>query len=117
MALIGDFSDTPFADLIQLYTSSRQTVAVTVNLPGGEAEGGIFFVENGDVVDARLGGATGRDAVREALRLSAGSFIVEPNVRAPARTVHIPWTRLLMEETVRIDEENHSGATPLPLKP
>jgi uncharacterized protein DUF4388 len=113
MALIGDFSDTPFADLIQLYTSSRQTVAVTVNLPGGESEGGIFFVENGNVVDARLGQATGRDAVREALQLSAGSFIVERDVRTPSRTVNVPWTQLLMEETVRIDEETYSGEMPV----
>ncbi|GEJ58371.1 ABC transporter substrate-binding protein [Anaeromyxobacter diazotrophicus] len=109
MALIGDFNDTPFADLIQLYAGSGQTVAVTINLPDGKGEDGVFYVENGDVVDAWLGDAHGRDAVRQALRLDRGSFIVEQDVRAAERTLSMPWRQLLMEEVVRMDEERRRG--------
>ncbi len=122
MALIGDFNDTPFADLIQLYAGSGQTVAVTINLPEGEE--GVFYVENGDIVDARLGDAIGRDAVRRAIRLDRGGFVVEQGVRAAQRTLSMPWRQLLMEEVVRMDEDKRrvvtearrggSGALPVP---
>ncbi|HYS82182.1 MAG TPA: ABC transporter substrate-binding protein [Anaeromyxobacteraceae bacterium] len=107
MALIGDFNDTPFADLIQLYAGSGQTVAVTINLPQGEE--GVFYVENGDIVDARLGDAIGRDAVRRAIRLEQGGFVVEQGVRAAQRTLAMPWRQLLMEEVVRMDEDKRRG--------
>jgi ABC-type branched-subunit amino acid transport system substrate-binding protein len=114
MALIGDFSDTSFADLIQLYAGTRQTVAVTVNLPEGKGEDGVFYVENGEIVDAWLGEARGRAAVRRALALGAGSFIVEPEIRSSERTVAEPWRQVLLEELVKLDEERRTGATPTP---
>jgi ABC-type branched-subunit amino acid transport system substrate-binding protein len=118
MALIGKFSETPFTDLIQFYTASRQTVAVTVSLPdgpgGGESEDGVFYIEDGDVVDAWLGDAVGRDAIRRALRMSGGSFRVEPNIRTAERTVSEPWRQLLLEELVYLDEERRPGRKPPP---
>ncbi|HEX7624459.1 MAG TPA: ABC transporter substrate-binding protein, partial [Anaeromyxobacteraceae bacterium] len=108
MALIGDFNDTPFADLIQLYAGSGQTVAVTINLPDGEE--GVFYVENGDIVGAHLGEAVGREAVRRAIRLESGGFVVEQGVRAAQRTLAMPWRQLLMEEVVRLDEDKRRGA-------
>jgi branched-chain amino acid transport system substrate-binding protein len=119
MALIGDFSDTSFADLIQLYAGSRQTVAVTVTLPDGQGEDGVFYVENGEIVDARLGDARGRTAIRRALALGRGSFVVQPEVRSGARTVTEPWRQVLLEELVRLDEERRtwtmSTPTPTPM--
>jgi ABC-type branched-subunit amino acid transport system substrate-binding protein len=123
MALIGKFSETPFTDLIQFYTSSRQTVAVTVSLTDGRGDDGVFYIEDGDVVDAWLGESVGRDAIRRALRLSGGSFRVEPNIRAAERTVTEPWRQLLLEELVNLDEESRrtpkpssAPSTPPPLK-
>ncbi len=109
MALTGKFSDTPFTDLIQFYASSRQTVAVTVSLPNGRGEDGVFYLENGDVVDAWLGDAVGRDAVRRGMRLADGSFRIEPNIHAAERTITEPLRQLLLEETVQIDEERRAG--------
>jgi ABC-type branched-subunit amino acid transport system substrate-binding protein len=114
MALIGDFSDTSFADLIQLYAGTRQTVAVTVNLPDGEGEDGVFYVENGEIVDAWLGDARGRTAIRRALALGRGAFVVQPDVRSGERTVAEPWRQVLLEELVRLDEERRAGTTPTP---
>src|SRR5919204_1725629 len=114
MALIGDFSDTSFADLIQLYAGSKQTVAVTVNLPDGEGEDGVFYMENGEIVDAWLGDARGRTAIRRALALGAGSFVVQPEVRSSERTVSEPWRQVLLEELVKLDEERKTGITPTP---
>src|SRR5689334_22348641 len=114
MALIGDFSDTSFADLIQLYAGTRQTVAVTVNLPDGEGEDGVFYVENGEIVDAWLGDARGRTAIRRALSLGRGAFVVQPEVRSGERTITEPWRKVLLEELVHLDEERRSGTTPTP---
>lgn len=99
MALTGKFRDTPFTDLVQFYAASRQTVAVTVSLPDGEGEDGVFYIEDGDVVDAWLGDAVGRDAVRRAMGLADGSFRIEPNVHAAERTITEPLRQLLLEET------------------
>jgi ABC-type branched-subunit amino acid transport system substrate-binding protein len=124
MALTGKFSETPFADLVQFYASSRQTVAVTVTLPDGQGEDGVFYIENGDVVDAWLGDAMGRDAVRRAMRLADGSFRIEPNIHAAERTITEPLQQLLLEETVQLDEERRAmrraaltrrAGAPLPL--
>ncbi len=109
MALIGKFSETPFTDLIQFYASSRQTVAVTVSLPDGRGEDGVFYVEGGDVVDAWLGDAVGRDAIRRALCLADGAFRVESNIHAAERTISEPWRQVMFEETIQIDEERRKG--------
>ena len=66
MALTGDLSETPFTDLVQFYCQRRETVALVVRSSRGE---GTFFIQNGDVVDARLGSQRGLDAM--SLRLSS----------------------------------------------
>jgi branched-chain amino acid transport system substrate-binding protein len=102
--LTGNLSETAFADLIQLYTLGRQTVAVTLVSPAGPDHDGIIFIENGELTDARLGEVTGADAVRRALRLTEGEFRVEINVRARHRTIHESWNKLVLEEMVAGDE-------------
>ncbi len=104
--LTGNLSETSFADLIQLYTLSRQTAAVTIVSPAGREHDGVVYVENGDVVDARFGDAHGAEAVRRALRLTEGEFRVELNVRARHRTIFEPWNKLVLEEMVSDDEAN-----------
>ncbi len=102
--LTGNLSETPFADLIQLYTLSRQTAALTIVSPVGPEHDGIIYVENGDLVDARFGDASGAEAVRRALRLTEGEFRVELNVRARHRTIFEPWSKLVLDEMVAGDE-------------
>jgi len=101
MALTGKFSETPFTDLVQFYASSRQTVAVTVSLPDGRGEDGVFYIEDGDIVDAWLGDAVGRDAVRRAIRLADGCFRIEPDIYAAERTITEPLRQLLLEQVVQ----------------
>ncbi len=118
MALIGELSETHFSDLIQLYVTGRQTAAVWLTAPNHEE--GVFYVLQGDVVDAQLGPLVGRDAIRRALSLSGGSFRVEPDVVAPSRTIHQKWTHVLLDELVKLDEEQQrlSGkAVPAPPQP
>ena len=55
MALTGNLAETSFTDLIQFYSISRQTAAVTIVSPAGPDADGILYIEGGDVVDARFG--------------------------------------------------------------
>jgi Domain of unknown function (DUF4388) len=112
MALTGKFSETPFTDLIQFYAASRQTVAVMVNLAGGPGEDGVFYLEDGEVVDAFLGDAVGPDAVRRAMHLADGSFRIEPDIRAAERTVTEPLQRLLERQPMQGDERPGEQVVP-----
>ena len=104
MALSGNLSETSFTDLIQFYSISRQTAAVTIVSPAGPEHDGILFIEGGDVVDARFGELTGVEAVRRALRLKDGAFHVELNQRCAERTIFEPWSKLVLEEMCAEDE-------------
>jgi hypothetical protein len=53
----------------------------------------------------------GLDAVRRALRLKEGEFRVELNVKAKARTIFEPWSKLVLEELVSSDEELYGSRT------
>ena len=103
MALTGDLSETPFTDLVQFYCQRRETVALVVRTARGE---GTFFIQNGDVVDAHLGSQRGLDAIRTAMKLRDGTFRVDKNAVCPARAIHEPWTKVLLEEAWREDEAN-----------
>ena len=110
MALSGNLAETSFADLIQFYSISRQTAAVTVVSPAGREHDVVVFIENGEIVDARFGAITGVDAVRRALRLREGEFHVDLNVTAEERTVWDSCNKLLLEEMV-LDDEAHNSAS------
>jgi ABC-type branched-subunit amino acid transport system substrate-binding protein len=116
VALSGNLAETSFADLIQFYSISRQTAAVTVESPAGREHDVVVFIENGEIVDARFGPITGVDAVRRALRLREGEFHVDLNVTAANRTIWESCSKLLLEEMVSDDEaqksasNGHSGA-------
>src|SRR5690242_8789855 len=103
VALTGDLSETPFTDLVQFYCQRRETVALVVRSSRGE---GTFFIQNGDVVDAHLGTHRGLDAIRTAMKLRDGTFRVDKNAVCPARAIHEPWTKVLLEEAWREDEAN-----------
>ena len=110
MALSGNLSETSFTDLIQFYSMSRQTAAVTIVSPVGPDQDGILYIESGDVVHARFGELSGIDAVRRALRLKEGQFRVELNKRCNERTIFEPWSKLVLEEMCAEDEFNVESA-------
>jgi ABC-type branched-subunit amino acid transport system substrate-binding protein len=108
VALTGNLSETSFTDLIQFYSISRQTAAVTIVSPAGPEHDVVVFMENGEIVDARFGDIVGSDAVRRALHLREGEFHVDLNVTAEKRTIFEPCNKLLLDELVS-DDETKSG--------
>lgn len=104
MALTGDFHETRFGELIQRYAVSKETVAVSIRLGGAGGEpDGVFHFEAGEIAAGTLAGATGREALRRALRLRQGTFTVEAGARAPAGADGERWKELVLEELVELD--------------
>lgn len=119
MGLSGNFKETSFADLLQFYSLSKQTVAVSVRLSSPDRVDGTFYFSDGDLVGARLVDAEGREAVRRALRLREGVFTVDIGSRPAVPTARETLRNVVMEEVVRLDEENRASglldaATPPP---
>jgi len=109
MALTGSFKETPFADLLQLYSISKQTVAVSVTLPGSVRPDGVFYFDRGDLVAAFMSGTEGREAVRRALRLGDGKFRVDPGANPPDVSGRDALRHVVLEEVVKVDEERRAG--------
>ena len=107
MALVGDLKDLALVDIIQINCVGRNTARLTVNYPTGE---GVFFFQDGEVVDARLGNLVGIDAVHRALGMEEGSFRIDAGVTSPTRTIFEPWASILMEGMRLIDEALHTGS-------
>jgi branched-chain amino acid transport system substrate-binding protein len=105
LALTGNLAETPFVDLIQFYCLKRETVAVRVKSARPGVPDGVFYLEKGELVDARYGERQGLDAVREALKLRDGAFRVDLNIKTPQRTIFETWKKVLLEESWRQDEE------------
>jgi branched-chain amino acid transport system substrate-binding protein len=113
VALSGDFRETQFADLIQFYEISRQSVAVTIRLgaPAGDPDG-VFYFERGSLVSGRLRGREGRDALREALRLRKGTFTVAIGVTPPGGARPEAWRSVVQEELGRVEQEVQPRTSP-----
>jgi ABC-type branched-subunit amino acid transport system substrate-binding protein len=110
MALSGDFKETSFADLLQLYAISRQTVALRVHGEGtAQDPDGVFYFADGDLVGASLHGLEGREAIRAALGIKAGAFTVDVGATLPAGAPREQLRGVVMEEVVKMDEEQRAG--------
>ena len=107
MALVGDLKDLALVDIIQINCVGRNTARLTVNYPSGE---GVFFFQDGEVVDARLGNMVGVEAVYRALGMEEGSFRIDAGVTSPTRTIFEQWASILMEGMRLIDESRNTGA-------
>jgi len=109
VAHTGDFSETHFADLVQFYCQRREQVAVRFRGPEGDE--GVVYIGDGQLLAADLGELRGVDAVRVALELKQGTFRVERNVGVPERNIFAPWTQVLLEAAIQVDE---SALVPTP---
>jgi predicted regulator of Ras-like GTPase activity (Roadblock/LC7/MglB family) len=108
MALVGDLKDLALVDIIQINCVGRNTARLTVNYPTGE---GVFYFQDGEIVDARFGNLVGIDAVYKALNYEEGSFRIDAGVTSPTRTIFEQWAGILMEGMRLIDEaRNNAGS-------
>lgn len=101
MALTGHLSDLSLSELIEFFCNQRKTGLLKVLYPQGP---GHFYLQQGSVVDARVGVLRGIDAVYFALTLPNAKFEFSGSVEATDRTINQPWTQVVLEGLRRLDE-------------
>ena len=101
MALTGHLSDLSLSELIEFFCNQRKTGLLKVLYPQGP---GHFYLQQGSVVDARVGSLRGIDAVYFALTLPNAKFEFSGSVEASERTINQPWTQVVLEGLRRLDE-------------
>ena len=101
MALTGHLSDLSLSELIDFFCNQRKMGLLSVHYPQGS---GSFYLQNGSVVDAKIGVLRGIDAVYYALTLPNAAFEFKAAAEAIERTINQPWTQVVLEGLRRLDE-------------
>ncbi|MDT5270646.1 MAG: hypothetical protein QOH49_2832 [Acidobacteriota bacterium] len=101
MALTGQLSDMSLAELIEFFCNQRKTGRLKIDYQRGHS---VFFIKEGELVDARVGALSGSDAVYFSLTLPNAAFDFSPDVQATRRTIHNAWTQVVLEGLRRLDE-------------
>lgn len=103
MALTGQLSDLSLAELIECFCNQRKTGCLKVDYERGR---GVFYVEEGELVDARLGNLRGVEAFHFALTEPNASFIFTAHERTAERTITVSWAQVILEGLCRFDEKH-----------
>lgn len=102
MAQIEEDNQNILPELFESYQASNQTARLTVNYPDRT---GVFFFQNGDLIDAQLGDQSGANAINQALQMTEEDFRVDLDIKIPPRTVFEPLDEILTDvsrhQTVR----------------
>lgn len=110
MELRGTLRDFSLADIIQLVAFGQKTGVLRVVWP--EGRGAIFF-DTGAVVHAEAPGCAGEEAVYRMFRIGDGEFqFHNSDEPAPARTITVDPTNLVMEAARLLDESGRSNGGP-----
>ncbi|MBI4850204.1 MAG: SUMF1/EgtB/PvdO family nonheme iron enzyme [Acidobacteria bacterium] len=108
MALVGDVKDLPLPDIIQINCLGRNVARLLVRYPVGD---GVFYFQDGEIYDARLGELSGVKAIYEALKYEEGAFRIDASVTTSERTIFKSWAEVLMDGLRYLDEQN-AGISP-----
>jgi TonB family protein len=101
MALTGQLSDMSLAELIEFFCNQRKTGRLKVDYHRGH---GVFFIKEGELVDAKVGQLSGAEAVYFALTMPNAAFDFSPEVPPTRRTISESWTQVVLEGLRRLDE-------------
>ncbi|HEX8285377.1 MAG TPA: DUF4388 domain-containing protein [Pyrinomonadaceae bacterium] len=101
MALTGQLSDMSLAELIEFFCNQRKTGRLKIDYQRGHS---VFFIKEGELVDAKVGALSGAEAVYFSLTLPNAAFDFSPDVQATRRTIDQAWTQVVLEGLRRLDE-------------
>jgi hypothetical protein len=101
MALTGQLSDMSLAELIEFFCNQRKTGRLKIDYQRGHS---VFFIKDGELVDAKVGSLSGVEAVYYSLTLPNAAFDFSPEVPSTRRTISEPWTQVVLEGLRRLDE-------------
>jgi hypothetical protein len=101
MAFTGQLNDLALSELIEFFCNQRKTGRLKVDYALAP---GVFFIKEGDLVDAKVGALNGTEAVFFALTLPSASFDFSAGMQSSRRTINDSWASVVLEGLRRIDE-------------
>ncbi|HZG54849.1 MAG TPA: DUF4388 domain-containing protein [Pyrinomonadaceae bacterium] len=101
MAFSGQLNDLALSELIEFFCNQRKTGRLKVDYALAP---GVFFIKDGDLVDAKVGALNGTEAVFFALTLPSASFDFNAGMQSSRRTITESWASVVLEGLRRIDE-------------
>jgi hypothetical protein len=101
MSMNGQLSDLHLSELIEFFCNQRKTGRLKVDYALAP---GVFFIKDGELVDAKVGTLNGKDAVFFALTLPSAAFDFSAGMNSSRRTINESWASVVLEGLRRIDE-------------
>jgi TonB family protein len=101
MAFTGQLNDLALSELIEFFCNQRKTGRLKVDYALAP---GVFFIKDGDLVDAKVGALNGTEAVFFALTLPSASFDFSAGMQSSRRTITDSWASVVLEGLRRMDE-------------
>ncbi|MFL6229045.1 MAG: DUF4388 domain-containing protein [Pyrinomonadaceae bacterium] len=101
MSMNGQLSDLHLSELIEFFCNQRKTGRLKVDYALAP---GVFFIKEGELVDAKVGTLNGKDAVFFALTLPSAAFDFSAGMNSSRRTINDSWASVVLEGLRRIDE-------------
>jgi CheY-like chemotaxis protein len=98
----GSLGDMGLTDMVQIVGSGGRNMVIHLRRGEETAE---VYLQDGDVVDARVGDVSGEQAFFQIMGWEEGTFSTRPYTPPEERTIHVSVTSLLMEGLRRRDEE------------
>jgi hypothetical protein len=108
VSIKGDLKGVGLYALIQMICQEGKNGVLL--LRQGQHRGGIFF-HHGEIVHAATGTQVGAEAFFRLLGWEEGAFAMREGVKAPQRTIDMPWNYLLIEGVRLLDEEKKTQKT------
>ena len=98
----GKLVGLQLTDIIQMNCLSRLTTALTITR---DAEKGIIYLNEGEIIHAECGEQKGAEAFYSILSWQEGEFVSNIGFIPPAQTIYQNWEHLLIEAMRRNDEK------------
>lgn len=103
VTLGGDLTAINIFDVIQVIENAKLTGRLDLN---GESKSGRVLFNDGRIVDAEAGGATGEDGFKQIVEITSGSFQFQKSANEfPVRITALTNTNLILDTLRHIDEQ------------
>jgi CheY-like chemotaxis protein len=97
----GELLSRDLLELVQLVALAAPTGALHLTAPEGR---GTMWLDAGMIVHARVDAEQGAEAFRRMMRWASGEFTLDLEAVAPARTISLTTTQLLLDSARLLDE-------------